>query len=188
MVELIKRCAWAKHDLEISYHDNEWGVPLLDDKKLFEFLILDLFQAGLSWLTILKKRENFRRAFDDFNAKKIAQYDENKVAILMQDASIIRNRLKIESTITNASMYLKLQKEKGSFSDYLWSFTEGKIIKNRWINIKEIPAKTNLSDSISKDLKKRGFSFVGSTIIYAFLQAAGIVNDHETGCFRYNRV
>ena len=184
---MTKRCAWpADNQLMIEYHDHEWGVPLHDDTKIFEFMVLDAFQAGLSWLTIIKKRENFRKAFDDYDVKKIAAYGENEFNRMMNDAGIIRNRLKIMATIENAKQYQKVQHEFGSFDKYIWHFTDGKTVINGWKSIKEIPAKTELSDQISKDLLKRGFKFVGSTIIYAFLQAMGIVNDHTTDCFRYD--
>jgi DNA-3-methyladenine glycosylase I len=183
------RCAWPTgNQLMIDYHDNEWGVTLHDDTKIFEFLVLDAFQAGLSWLTILKKRENFRKAFDDYDVKKIASYGEDDYNRLMNDAGIIRNRLKITATIENAKRYQKIQLEFGSFDAYIWQFTNGKTVINTWTSIKELPAKTELSDRISKDLLKRGFKFVGSTIIYAFMQAMGIVNDHTTDCFRYNEL
>jgi DNA-3-methyladenine glycosylase I len=183
------RCAWPTgNQLMIDYHDNEWGVPLHDDVKIFEFMVLDAFQAGLSWLTILKKRENFRKAFDDYDLKKIAAYGEKDFDRLMNDAGIIRNRLKITATIENAKQYQKVQQEFGSFDAYIWHFTEGKSVINKWTSIKELPAKTELSDRISKELLKRGFKFVGSTIIYAFMQAMGIVNDHTTDCFRYNEL
>jgi len=185
----MKRCEWPKNDqLYLDYHDNEWGVPVYDDEKLFEFLILETFQAGLSWITILKKRENFRIAFDNFDYKKIATYDNKKVEELLKDAGIIRNKLKIKATISNAQAYIQVQREFGSFSKYIWAFVDNKPIKNSWKHMSEIPAKTDLSDKISIDLKKRGFKFVGSTIIYAHMQATGMVNDHTTDCFRYNQV
>ncbi len=163
-------------------------MPLHDDQKLFEFLILEGAQAGLSWDTILRKRENYRKAFDDFDAKKIALYDEKKIADLMQNEGIIRNRLKIDSTIRNAKSYLKILDEFGSFDSYIWQFVNGKPIKNAWKNLSEVPAKTSVSDAISKDLKKRGFNFVGSTIMYAFMQACGLVNDHLVSCFRHEEI
>jgi DNA-3-methyladenine glycosylase I len=182
-------CSWPNgKKLDIIYHNTEWGVPLHDDRKLFEFIILDGFQAGLSWSTILNKRENFRNAFDDFDAQKIVGYDENKVEQLMQNAGIIRNRLKIMSSISNAKSFLKIQKEFGSFDKYIWQFTNGKTIQNNWETHKEIPVSTLQSDAMSKDLKKRGFKFVGSTICYAFMQAAGMVNDHTANCFRHEEV
>ncbi|AZJ33575.1 DNA-3-methyladenine glycosylase I [Tenacibaculum mesophilum] len=184
-----KRCFWVSDDpLYIEYHDNEWGVPVYDDDKLFEFLILETFQAGLSWITVLKKRENFRKAFDNFDYKKIAKYSEDKYEELLQDAGIIRNKLKIKATITNAQAFMKVQEEFGTFSKYIWAFTNGQPIVNRFEKREEVPATTELSDAISKDLKKRGFKFVGSTVIYAHMQATGMVNDHTTDCFRYHEV
>ncbi|WP_299712111.1 DNA-3-methyladenine glycosylase I [uncultured Tenacibaculum sp.] len=184
-----KRCFWVTEDpLYIDYHDNEWGVPVYDDETLFEFLILETFQAGLSWITILKKRENFRAAFDGFDYKKIAKYDEAKFNELLLNQGIIRNKLKIKSAISNANAFMEVQKEFGSFSTYIWAFCDGKPIKNNFKTREEVPATTPLSDKISKDLKKRGFKFVGSTIVYAFMQATGMVNDHTTDCFRYNEV
>ncbi|MUU78562.1 DNA-3-methyladenine glycosylase I [Winogradskyella endarachnes] len=183
------RCGWcAGNALYEAYHDQEWAVPVFDDATLFEFLILETFQAGLSWITILKKRDNFRKAFDFFDYKKIANYDTSKVEVLLQDPGIVRNKLKVNATITNAQAFMKLQEEFESFSKYIWNFVDGKPIKNKVENYKNAPANTPLSDTISKDLKKRGFKFVGSTVIYAFMQATGIVNDHETSCFRYNQV
>jgi len=183
------RCEWTWYDpVLVEYHDNEWGVPLHDDQRLFEFLILDAFQAGLSWSIILKKRKNFMRAFSGFNPSKISKYNKSKVYHLLQDSGIIRNRLKIEATITNAKSFMKVQKEFGSFDEYIWKFVSHKTINNRWKSLKEIPAKTEGSDLMSKDLKKRGFKFVGSTICYAFMQAAGLVNDHVVKCFRYNEI
>jgi len=183
---MVKRCEWpGKNQLMIDYHDNEWGKPLHDDKKLFEFLILDAFQAGLSWEIVLKKRENFKKAFHDFDASKIVKYNDKDIGRLMNDAGIIRNRLKIESMIINASKFLEVQKEYGSFDNYIWRFTDHKTIKNKFKSIKELPAKTEESDEMSKDLKNRGFKFVGPTICYAFMQAAGMVNDHTVDCFRH---
>jgi DNA-3-methyladenine glycosylase I len=183
------RCGWCAGDaLYETYHDTEWGMPLYDEDALFEFLILETFQAGLSWITILRKRENFRKAFDNFDYKKVAAYDDAKYDALMQDAGIIRNKLKIKATINNAKMYMKVQDEFGSFSDYIWGFVNGQPIQNKVRNYKEAPATTAISDALSKDLKKRGFKFVGSTVIYAHMQATGIVNDHEINCFRYNEV
>ncbi|NER14576.1 DNA-3-methyladenine glycosylase I [Leptobacterium flavescens] len=183
------RCGWCVGDpLYEAYHDQEWGVPVYDDDTLFEFLILETFQAGLSWITILRKRENFRKAFDRFDYKKIATYDEAKYESLLQDPGIIRNKLKIKATITNAQNFMKIQEEFGSFSKYIWAFTDNKPIQNSFGNYKDAPANTPLSDAISKDLKKRGFKFVGTTVIYAHMQATGMVNDHETGCFRYKEV
>lgn len=181
-------CGWAKKPLDTIYHDTEWGVPVHDDKKLFEFLVLDAFQAGLSWSTILNKRENFRKAFDNFDYKKIANYSQSKIDSLLQDEGIIRNKLKINGTVKNAIAFLKIQEEFGSFDKYIWSFIGGKIIVNTWKEMKEIPATSKESDAMSKDLKKRGFTFVGSTICYAFMQAAGMVNDHLVNCFRYKEV
>ena len=182
------RCGWAKNDLAISYHDREWGVPQHDDQKLFEFLILEAAQAGLSWDTILRKRENYRIAFDDFDAEKIAVYDDVKCAALLQNEGIVRNRLKIASTVQNARSFIKIRDEFGTFDAYIWNFVGGKPIVNEWKSSSEIPAKTNVSDAISKDLRKRGFNFVGSTIMYAFMQACGLVNDHLVSCFRYEEV
>lgn len=182
------RCGWAKNDLSIAYHDAEWGVPQHDDRRLFEFLILEGAQAGLSWDTILRKRENYLAAFDDFDAKKIAAYDEKKIADLMQNEGIVRNRLKIASTVQNAKSYLKIIDEFGSFDSYIWNFVGGKPIVNSRENLSEVPAKTEISDALSKDLRKRGFNFVGSTIVYAFMQACGLVNDHLVSCFRYQEV
>ncbi len=179
------RCAWCeKDDLYRDYHDNEWGNPIYEDDKLFEFLVLETFQAGLSWYTILKKRDNFRNAFDFFDYKKIANYNENKVQELLQDAGIIRNQLKIRGTIANAIAFMKVQEEFGSFSNYIWKFTDGKPIDNNIKTIKEIQATTSLSDEISKDLKKRGFKFIGSTVVYAHMQATGMVNDHVEDCWK----
>lgn len=183
------RCGWCQGDaLYEAYHDREWGVPVYDDETLFEFLILETFQAGLSWITILRKRENFRKAFDGFDYKKIAQYDRPKLDSLMQDAGIIRNKLKIEAAVTNARAFLQVQQEFDSFSNYIWGFVEGKPIVNAVQHYKQAPATTALSDAISKDLKKRGFKFVGSTVVYAYMQATGMVNDHELSCFRYQEL
>ena len=183
------RCGWCVGDsLYEAYHDEEWGVPVYDDDTLFEFLILETFQAGLSWITILRKRENFRKAFDNFDYKKVANYTQKKIDSLLEDAGIIRNKLKIHATVSNAKAFIQVQEEFGSFSNYIWKFTNGKPIKNTLENYKHAPATTELSDSISKDLKKRGFKFVGSTVIYAHMQATGMVNDHEVGCFRYHEV
>ena len=184
-----QKCGWCIGDpLYETYHDEEWGVPVYDDDTLFEFLILETFQAGLSWITILRKRENFRKAFDGFDYKKIATYNQKKIDSLLQDAGIIRNKLKINATITNAQSFIKIQKEFGSFSNYIWGFVDGEPIKNKFKDYRKAPANTPLSDTISKDLKKRGFKFVGSTVIYAHMQATGMVNDHEINCFRYNEV
>ncbi|MHB1948104.1 MAG: DNA-3-methyladenine glycosylase I [Gammaproteobacteria bacterium] len=183
------RCSWAKDNpLLMEYHDHEWGVPLYDDQKLFEFLILEGVQAGLSWLTVLKKREDYRKLFDNFNPTKIANYDKKKVKELLQDPRIIRNRLKVAASITNANIFLEVKKEWGSFSEYIWQFTEGASIQNHWQTTKQIPASTPVSDLMSKMLKKRGFKFVGSTICYAFMQAVGMVNDHCHDCFRFKEV
>ena len=183
------RCSWCGNDpLYMKYHDTEWGVPVYDDAKLFEFLILETFQAGLSWITVLRKRDNFRKAFDNFNYKIIANYNETKFEELLQNAGIIRNKLKIKATISNAIAFMKVQQEFGSFSNYIWKFTSGKPIKNNWKNLKRLPATTELSDIISKDLKKRGFKFVGSTVLYAHMQATGMINDHIKDCFRYHEV
>lgn len=181
------RCEWAGSDpLYIDYHDKEWGVPVHEDRKLFEMLILEGAQAGLSWITILKKRENYKNAFDNFEPKKVADYNSDKINKLLSDPGIVRNRLKINSAITNAIAFLEIQKEFSSFDNYIWSFVNGKSIKNKWKLLEEIPATTPLSDKISKDLKNRNFKFVGTTICYAFMQAVGIVNDHVISCFRYN--
>lgn len=180
------RCNWvSKDELYIKYHDEEWGKPVYDDKVLFEFLVLESFQAGLSWITILKKRENFRKAFDKFNDKKIVKYNDAKIEELMQNEGIIRHRGKIEATINNAKVFQEIQKEFGSFSEYLWKYVNGKPIDNNLKNIKDAVAKTEISDALAKDLKKRGFKFMGSTTVYAFMQAVGMVNDHITSCFCY---
>jgi DNA-3-methyladenine glycosylase I len=171
-----------------AYHDTEWGVPVKDDSTLFEFLILETFQAGLSWITVLRKRENFREAFDNFDYNKIAQYNQTKIDSLLQNPGIIRNKLKVNATVSNARAFMATQKEFGSFSKYIWDFVNGNPIKNEWENYRDAPATTELSDIISKDLKKRGFKFVGSTVIYAHMQATGMVNDHEVNCFRYHEV
>ncbi len=180
------RCKWVGNEpLYLAYHDEEWGVPCYDDRALFELLILEGAQAGLSWITILKKRENYRRLFDNFDAAKIARYTPKKIEKLLQDPGIVRNRLKVEATVTNARLFLEIQKEPGGFSGYIWSFVDGKPITNRWRKMSDVPASTPESDAMSKALKKRGFKFVGSTICYAFMQAAGLVNDHTVDCFRY---
>lgn len=182
-------CEWPSNDpLMIEYHDREWGTPLHDDRKLFEFLVLDAFQAGLSWKTILYKRENFRKAFDNFAPEKIAKYNEKKTAALMNDAGIIRNKLKISGTVENAKQFLKVQKEFGSFDQYIWQFTGGKTIMNKRKKGQPAPATSPESDAMSKELRLRGFKFVGSTICYAFMQAAGMVNDHLVTCHRYKTV
>ncbi|CAA0153419.1 DNA-3-methyladenine glycosylase I [Tenacibaculum maritimum] len=184
-----KRCFWVSDDsLYVEYHDVEWGVPTFDDAKLFEFLILETFQAGLSWITILKKRQNFKKAFDDFDYKKIANYTDEEYERLIQDPGIIRNKLKVKSAITNARLFMEVQKEFGSFSKFFWSYTNGKPIVNKFARKEDVPATTPLSDKISKDLKKRGFKFVGSTVIYAYMQSMGMVNDHTTDCFRHHEV
>ncbi len=183
------RCNWTKDDKLMNYyHDNEWGVALHDDDKLFEFLFLDTFQAGLSWKTILYKRENFRKAFDNFNYHKIALYEEDKIAELLQNEGIIRNKLKIKAAITNAIAFKKIQTEFGSFDNYIWQFVNHKTIRNRYENLNELPAKSPESDAMSKDLIKKGFKFTGSTICYAFMQAAGLVNDHIIMCYRHLEV
>ena len=183
------RCDWSTKDpLYIKYHDEEWGSPLKDDQKLFEFLTLETFQAGLSWITVLRKRENFRAAFDNFDYKKIVVYDDSKIDSLLQNTGIIRNKLKIKAAISNARAFMNVQKEYGSFSEYIWQFTGGKQIQNERKSMNEITATTELSDTISKDLKQRGFKFAGSTVIYAHMQAAGMVNDHLISCFRHKEV
>jgi len=180
-----KTCEWAKHESMHEYHDKEWGVPVHDDRKLLEMLILEGAQAGLSWSTILKRRKGYKKAFCNFDARKIVKFTEKDVKRLLQDEGIIRNKLKVRGTITNAERFLEVQKEFGSFDTYIWSFVKGKPIKNTFKSIKNLPAKTEISDKMSKDMKKRGFTFVGSTICYAFMQAVGMVNDHEVSCFRY---
>jgi DNA-3-methyladenine glycosylase I len=183
------RCSWTSDDpLMIKYHDKEWGVPLHNDRKLFEFLLLEGFQAGLSWSTILKKRKNFRLAFDNFDYSKIAKYGKRKVNSLLNNAGIIRNKLKVESAITNAKVFIKVRDEFGTFNKYIWGFVDGKPIVNKYKRLEDIPASTVLSDLISKELKTRGFKFVGSTIVYAHMQATGMVNDHTTSCFRYDEI
>ena len=183
---MTKRCAWARTPLSIDYHDKEWGVPLHDDTRLFEFLVLEGAQAGLSWETILNKRDNYRAAFDGFNPTKIAKYNDRKVEALMNNAGIIRNRLKINSAITNAQAFLAVAREFGSFESYVWRFVDGQPLRRK--RGQPVPARTELSDALSKDLSKRGFKFVGSTICYAFMQAVGLVNDHDSSCFRYTQV
>lgn len=183
-METKHRCAWCeKDDLYRNYHDTEWGKPVYDDQLLFEFLILETFQAGLSWYTILAKRNNFRKAFANFDYKKVAKYDESKIQELLLDAGIIRNQLKIRAAVSNANAFMEVQKEFGSFSNYIWKFTDGKPIDNKPKTLKEVPASTPLSDAISKDLKKRGFKFVGTTVVYAHMQATGMVNDHVMDCW-----
>ena len=186
----LKRCWWLEENdtLMAEYHDKEWGIPLHDDRRLFEVLILDGAQAGLSWRTILNKRENYRKAFDDFDVKKVAAYGAKKTQVLLRDEGIVRNRLKIASAIRNAKVFIDIQKEFGSFDVYIWKFVNGKPIQNKWKRMSDLPAHTELSDTISKDLKRRGMNFVGSTIIYAIMQTIGIVNDHREGCFRYNKL
>ena len=183
------RCTWSISDpIYVDYHDNEWGVPLHDDRFLFEFLILEGAQAGLSWITILKKRENYRKAFDNFDPEKIAKYSDKKVEKLLKNEGIIRNRLKINAAVQNAKSFLNIQKEFGSFDKYIWHFVNGKPKINKWKNLQDVPSKTKESDLMSKDLKNRGFKFVGSTICYAFMQATGMVNDHTVHCFRYKEL
>lgn len=185
----MNRCAWVKKDpLEIAYHDDEWGVPLTNDQKLFEFLILEGAQAGLSWSTVLKKRQNYRQAFADFDPKQVALFDYQKQEELKQNSGIIRNKLKIASAITNARLFLDIQIEYGSFSSYIWQFVDGQPIQNQWQNLEQVPATSPQSEAMSKALKKLGFKFVGSTICYAFIQATGMVNDHTTDCFRHKSI
>jgi DNA-3-methyladenine glycosylase I len=183
-----KRCAWARDELSIVYHDTEWGVPLHDDRGIFELLILEGAQAGLSWITILKKRDAYRAAFDRFDARKVARYDERKIAALLANEGIVRNQLKIRAAITNAQAFLAVQKEFGSFDKYIWQFVGGDPVQNRRKRLDQLPARTGQSDTMSKDLAKRGFKFVGSTICYAFMQATGMVNDHVVDCFRYQQL
>ena len=184
----MNRCFWAQTDSMIAYHDKEWGVPVHDDKLLFEFLILEGAQAGLSWSTILNKRDNYRRAFNRFDPRKVAQYDARKITELLADPGIVRNRLKINAAVQNAKAFLALQKEFGTFDQYIWRFVGGKSIRNGWNSHKQIPARTAESDAMSKDLLRRGFKFVGSTICYAFMQAVGMVNDHTKECFRFKEL
>ena len=184
----MRRCKWATNDLSVRYHDEEWGVPVHDDRTLFEFLILEGAQAGLSWDTILKKRENYRAAFDNFDASKIARYDQRKVQELLGNPGIVRNRLKVSAAIQNARAFLAVREEFGSFDSYIWQFVGGRPRKNAWRSLDEIPAGTSESDAMSRDLKRRGFKFVGATICYAFMQAVGMVNDHTIDCFRYTEV
>lgn len=185
----MRRCPWCeKTDLERDYHDNEWGVPVFSDGKQFEFLVLESAQAGLSWLTVLRKRENYRRLYDGFDPEKVARYGEKKIQELMSDSGIIRNRKKIEASINNAARFLEIRDEFGSFSDYLWGFTGGVPVTNSWEKLSEIPASTELSVTVSRDLKKRGFRFMGPTIVYSHLQATGVVNDHLVSCFRYGEI
>lgn len=183
----LERCGWCDDDdLYRDYHDNEWGVPLYDDRKLFELLVLEGAQAGLSWITVLRKREGYRRAYDNFNPEKMARYTSEKLNILLQNPDIVRNRLKVESAVKNARAFLDLREEGVGFSDFLWRFVDGRPVQNRWRSLKQVPALTLISDAMSKALKKRGFNFVGSTICYAFMQASGMVNDHLQRCFRYS--
>jgi DNA-3-methyladenine glycosylase I len=184
----MTRCPWPKSDLDIAYHDAEWGVPVHEDALLFEHLFLDTMQAGLSWSLILRKRENFRRAFSGFDPRRIARYDDAKVARLLEDPGIVRNRLKVRAAITNSRAFLALQKEFGSFERYIWQFTDGGTIQNAWRAMSDVPTRTAESDAMSADLYARGFKFVGSTICYAFMQATGMVNDHVAGCFRHAEV
>jgi DNA-3-methyladenine glycosylase I len=184
----MKRCEWPKNDLALKYHDEEWGVPLHDDGRLFEFIVLEGAQAGLSWDTILRKREAYRRAFDDFDVNKVARYTDKRIEKLLQNDGIIRNRLKIKSAVNNAKAFMRVQDEFGSFDKYIWGFLDGKPIVNKWRESSQIPATSTASDTISKDMKQRGFSFVGSTIIYAHMQATGMVNDHLVSCFRYKEI
>jgi len=186
--KMLKRCEWALgSELEQDYHDTEWGVALHDDRKFFEFITLEGAQAGLSWATILKKRENYRKLFDDFDVERIARYNKRKIEALLKNPGIIRNRLKVESTISNARAFIEIQDEFGSFNNYIWQFTDGKPIVNRWKSTRDLPTSTEISDMMSKELKKSGFRFVGSTICYAFMQATGMVNDHTVDCFRYHQ-
>lgn len=186
---MINRCQWAGSEpVSIRYHDREWGVPLHNDKKLFEFLVLEGAQAGLSWITVLKKRDAYRKAFDNFDFKLVAKYGENKVRQLLDNAGIIRNELKVRSAIRNARAFIQVREEFGTFNKYIWQFVDHTPITNKWRKSGDLPAKTELSDEISKDLKKRGFNFVGSTIVYAHMQATGMVNDHTTDCFRYKEI
>lgn len=184
----MKRCGWATEDpLYIQYHDQEWGVPVHDDRVHFEFLVLESAQAGLSWITVLKKRENYRLLYDDFDYEKVALYDENKIKALLSNKGIIRNKRKIESSIQNAKKFIEVQREFGSFDHYIWHFVDHRPLINNWATLKDVPSSTDLSDKISKDMKKRGFKFIGTRIIYAYLQAVGIVNDHTRDCFRYEQ-
>lgn len=182
----MERCPWCgKDELYIKYHDEEWGVPVHDDNKHFEFLVLESAQAGLSWLTVLRKRENYRKAYDNFEPNKVAKYDENKINELLQNPGIIRNRKKIDASINNAKTFLQIQKEFGSFDNYIWKFVDNSPVINNWNSISELPASSELSDKVSKDLKLRGFKFLGTTIVYAYLQATGVINDHLLDCFRH---
>lgn len=188
-MEPKNRCGWCLGDpLYEEYHDTEWGVPVYNDEKLFEFLVLETFQAGLSWITILRKRENFRKAFDNFDYEVIAKYPDEKLDILLQDPGIIRNKLKVKATVSNAQSFMRIQEEFGSFKNYIWDFVNDSPIQNEVENYKKAPATTSISDALSKDMKKRGFKFVGSTVMYAHMQATGMVNDHEVSCFRYKEI
>ena len=184
---MVVRCEWAKEEPNLSYHDKEWGKPEHDDQKLFEFLVLEGAQAGLSWITILKRRQGYRKAFSNFDAKKVSKFSSKKIDKLLKDESIIRNRLKINSAVNNAKQFLKVQQEFGTFDKYIWSFVDNKPIKNKFKKLSDLPASTFVSEKMSKDLKKRGFNFVGPTICYALMQAIGMVNDHTSGCFRYQK-
>jgi DNA-3-methyladenine glycosylase I len=184
---VVNRCEWATEEPNLSYHDKEWGQPQHDDQKLFEFLILEGAQAGLSWVTILKRREGYRKAFSNFDVTKVSKYDQKQITKLLKDESIIRNRLKVNSAVNNAKQFLKVQQEFGTFDKYIWSFVDQKPIKNKFKKLSDIPASTLVSENMSKDLKKRGFNFVGPTICYALMQAIGMVNDHTSGCFRYQK-
>jgi DNA-3-methyladenine glycosylase I len=184
----VRRCDWAKDPLSAAYHDEEWGAPVHDDRRLFEFLILEGAQAGLSWITILKKRAAYRSAFDRFDPRKVARYDEPKLAALLENDGIVRNRLKIRAAVQNARAFLKVQAEFGSFDAYVWRFVGGQPLRNHWRRLEQVPARTTQSDALSKDLSKRGFNFVGSTICYAFMQAVGLVNDHLVDCYRYREL
>ena len=186
--QTVNRCAWAKNELAVRYHDKEWGVPVYDDHTLFEFLVLEGAQAGLSWDTILKKRDHYRRVFDNFDPARVANYSEQKIDALLADQGIVRNRLKVQSAVKNARAFLQIQEKCGSFSAYAWRFVDGRTLRNAWSSVDQIPAQTAASDAMSKGLKKFGFSFVGSTICYAFMQAVGMVNDHTQDCFRYLKV
>jgi DNA-3-methyladenine glycosylase I len=185
---MTERCAWAKGETYEQYHDLEWGVPVHDDRTIFEFLVLEGAQAGLSWSTILNKRDNYRKAFSGFDPRKVARFDERKIAALLENPGIVRNKLKVRSAVTNAKAFLAVQKEFGSFDAYIWRFVGGKPIQNRWASIKEVPPRTAESDAMSQDLLKRGFTFVGSTICYAHMQATGMVNDHLVSCFRHKEL
>jgi DNA-3-methyladenine glycosylase I len=189
MMQGMKRCGWCEgSELYMQYHDTEWGVPVFDDRKHFEFLVLESAQAGLSWITILNKRENYRRAYDGFDPEKIARYSERKKAKLLADPGIVRNRLKIEASINTARRFLETQKEFGSFSSYIWGFTKGRQITGKWKSLEELPARTELSDKVAAEMKKRGFRFLGSILMYSHMQATGIINDHIIGCFRHAEI